>query len=174
MDRCPFLLFFSLGEFFRPLFQGTWFSVIYLYFKVPYLSSFFRFCFQILSSFFPSGPYFSLFCLSFSVSDMSASASLNEQCDRWNMTGEKRNFPFSQWVERWPANTWENSAESWFSCAEYSAWQESTQRDCTGDGLNIISIVQLHSCPLSSYTKIHCSQRVLGPLTNLVFFLGIQ
>lgn len=157
MDRCPLLLFFSLwGEFCSPSLSRDLILLIYLYFKVPYLSSFFCFCFQILSSFFPSGPYFSLFCLSFSVSDISAPASLNEQCDRWNMTGEKRNFQFSQWVERWPANIWENSAESSFSCAEYSAWQESTQRDCTRDGLNIISIVLLHSCPLSPYTKM-CS-----------------
>lgn len=145
--------FFSLwGNFFTLSFKGLDSLLIYLYFKVPYLSSFFCFCFQILSSFFPSGPYFSLFCLSFSVSDTSASASLNEQCDRWNMTGEKRNFQFSQWVERWPANIWENR-KLVFMCWIFSM---ARKRNCTGHGLNIISIVLLHSCSLSPYTKM-CS-----------------
>lgn len=116
--------FFSLGGFFIFCFKGLDFLLIYVYFRVPYLFHFLLLLSESLH-FFPSGAYFSLFCLSFSVSDTSAPASLDVQCDRWNITGEKKKvsvLPASGKVTCKHLN--KKREESLFLCAEYSAQQE--------------------------------------------------
>lgn len=116
--------FLSLGGFFIFCFMGLDFLLIYVYFRVPYLSHFLFLLLEPLS-FFPSGAYFSLFCLSFSVSDTSAPASLDVQCDRWNMTGEKKESFSSPNEWKGDLQTSEQKREeSLFLCAEYSAQQE--------------------------------------------------
>lgn len=90
------------------------------------------------SSFFPSGAYFSLFCLSFSVSDTSAPASLDVQCDRWNMTAEKNKvsvLPASGKVTCKHLN--KKGKKVYFSVLNIlHSKRHSIFRNCTGDTLN--------------------------------------
>lgn len=82
--------FFLLRKVFHLLFQEAGFSVAFSLFQGLLSLSLLLSLISEPVSFFSSGAYFSLFCLSFSVSDTSAPASLSVQCDRWNMTGEKK------------------------------------------------------------------------------------
>ena len=131
---------FLFREIFHLLFQGTWFSVDLSLFQGPLSLSLLLFLLSDPLSFFPSGAYFSLFCLSFSVSDTSAPASLNVQCDRWNMTGEKKKvsvLPVSGKVTCKYLNKKGKKVHFYVLNILHSK-RHSTFRDCTGDSLNTV------------------------------------
>lgn len=123
MDRCPLLPFSVYGDVLSSVSRDLifcWFMSI-----LGSLISLLPFLLSEPLPFFPSGAYFSLFCLSFSVSDTSAPASLDVQCDRWNMTGEKKESFSSPREWKGDLQTFEQKREeSSFLCAEYSAQQE--------------------------------------------------
>lgn len=152
--------FFSLRKFFILCFKGLDSLLIYLYFKVPYLSLLLFLLSEPLS-FFSSGAYFSLFSLSFSVSDTSAPTSLNVQCDRWNMTGEKKKvsvFPVSGKVTCKYLNK-KGKKVHFYVLSTLHSKRHSTFKDCTGDSLNticsIVHPIKFISWSVSVHTHIY-------------------
>lgn len=132
MDRCP-LLPFSLGGFFIFCFNGLDFLLIYVYFRVPYLSHFFCFCFQNLFLSFLQGPISlcsvsHFLCLTHLLLPLSMYSVID---GTWLQ--KKIKFQSSQQVERWPANIWTKKGRKfiflcWIFCtARDTAYLETAQ-----------------------------------------------